>query len=60
MSGPAPALDLDALAYDERGLVTCVCQDAVSGDVLMVAWANREALERTLASGLATFWSRSR
>jgi phosphoribosyl-ATP pyrophosphohydrolase/phosphoribosyl-AMP cyclohydrolase len=60
MSGPALMLDLDALAYDERGLVTCVCQDAVSGDVLMVAWANREALERTLASGLATFWSRPR
>jgi phosphoribosyl-ATP pyrophosphohydrolase/phosphoribosyl-AMP cyclohydrolase len=53
-------LDLDALRYDEHGLVACVCQDVATGDVLMLAWANREALERTLASGLATFWSRSR
>jgi phosphoribosyl-AMP cyclohydrolase len=37
-----------------------VCQDALSGAVLMVAWANREALERTRATGHATFWSRSR
>jgi phosphoribosyl-ATP pyrophosphohydrolase/phosphoribosyl-AMP cyclohydrolase len=54
------ALDLDTLRYDDAGLVTCVCQDAVTGAVLMVAWANREALERTLESGHATFWSRSR
>jgi phosphoribosyl-AMP cyclohydrolase / phosphoribosyl-ATP pyrophosphohydrolase len=54
------ALDLDALRFDDAGLVTCVCQDAVTGAVLMVAWANREALERTLESGHATFWSRSR
>jgi phosphoribosyl-AMP cyclohydrolase / phosphoribosyl-ATP pyrophosphohydrolase len=54
------ALDLDALRFDDAGLVTCVCQDAVTGAVLMVAWANREALERTLLSGRATFWSRSR
>ena len=54
------ALDLDALRYDEHGLVACICQDATTGDVLMLAWANREALERTLATGRATFWSRSR
>jgi phosphoribosyl-ATP pyrophosphohydrolase/phosphoribosyl-AMP cyclohydrolase len=54
------SLDLDGLRYDEAGLVTCVCQDATSGAVLMVAWATREALERTLATGRATFWSRSR
>jgi phosphoribosyl-ATP pyrophosphohydrolase/phosphoribosyl-AMP cyclohydrolase len=53
-------LDLDALRYDESGLVTCVCQHATTGAVLMVAWANRDALERTLAHGRATFWSRSR
>jgi phosphoribosyl-ATP pyrophosphohydrolase/phosphoribosyl-AMP cyclohydrolase len=56
----ALALDLDAVRFDDAGLVTCVCQDALTGAVLMVAWANREALEQTLASGLATFWSRSR
>jgi phosphoribosyl-ATP pyrophosphohydrolase/phosphoribosyl-AMP cyclohydrolase len=54
------ALDLDALRFDDDGLVTCVCQDATTGAVLMVAWATREALARTLASGRATFWSRSR
>jgi phosphoribosyl-AMP cyclohydrolase / phosphoribosyl-ATP pyrophosphohydrolase len=54
------ALDLDALRFDAAGLVTCVCQDAVSGAVLMVAWASRAALERTLETRRATFWSRSR
>jgi phosphoribosyl-AMP cyclohydrolase / phosphoribosyl-ATP pyrophosphohydrolase len=54
------ALDLDALRFDQQGLVACVCQDATTGDVLMLAWANREALERTLETGRATFWSRSR
>ncbi len=54
------SLDLDALRFDGAGLVTCVCQHAITGAVLMVAWANREALERTRSSGRATFWSRSR
>jgi phosphoribosyl-ATP pyrophosphohydrolase/phosphoribosyl-AMP cyclohydrolase len=54
------SLDLDALRFDGAGLVTCVCQHATTGAVLMVAWANREALERTLGSGRATFWSGSR
>jgi phosphoribosyl-ATP pyrophosphohydrolase/phosphoribosyl-AMP cyclohydrolase len=54
------SLDLGALRFDDAGLVTCVCQHATTGAVLMVAWANREALERTLGSGRATFWSRSR
>jgi phosphoribosyl-AMP cyclohydrolase / phosphoribosyl-ATP pyrophosphohydrolase len=56
----ALVLDLDALRYDDAGLVTCVCQHATSGAVLMVAWANRDALARTLETGRATFWSRSR
>jgi phosphoribosyl-ATP pyrophosphohydrolase/phosphoribosyl-AMP cyclohydrolase len=60
MTAAALALDLDALRFDDAGLVTCVCQDAVSGAVLMVAWANRDALARTIESGRATFWSRSR
>ncbi|MET0508478.1 MAG: phosphoribosyl-AMP cyclohydrolase [Burkholderiaceae bacterium] len=51
---------LDAIAWDERGLVTVVTQEALTGKVLMVAWMNREALERTLATGQATYWSRSR
>jgi phosphoribosyl-AMP cyclohydrolase len=51
---------LDALAFDERGLVPVVVQDVADGEVLMVAWANREALERTLAEGRMVYWSRSR
>jgi phosphoribosyl-AMP cyclohydrolase len=46
--------------FDDRGLVTAVVQDAFSGEVLMVAWMNQEALERTQATGEAHFWSRSR
>jgi phosphoribosyl-AMP cyclohydrolase len=51
---------LNELRFDERGLVTVVVQDADNGDVLMVAWANRDALERTIAEGRMTYWSRSR
>jgi len=49
-----------ALKWDDRGLITAVVQDAVSGQVLMVAWMNAEALELTLATGETHFWSRSR
>ncbi len=48
------------LSYDANGLIPVVVQDQRSGDVLMVAYANREALERTEETGLAHFWSRSR
>ena len=48
------------LAYDENGLVTVVAQDRASGDVLMVAHANAEAVARTAETGFAHFWSRSR
>lgn len=48
------------LAFDTNGLVPVVVQDRASGDVLMVAWANAEALARTAETGLAHFWSRSR
>ena len=48
------------LRFDERGLLPAVVQDVGSGEVLMVAWMNREALERTLAEGRSVFWSRSR
>jgi phosphoribosyl-AMP cyclohydrolase len=46
--------------YDADGLVTCVATDAKSGDVLMVAHMNREALEKTIATGEAHYYSRSR
>ena len=48
------------IRYDDRGLVAAVLQDAGSGQVLMVAWMNAEALRRTLDTGQAHFWSRSR
>ncbi len=53
-------LDLESLRFDDRGLIPVVVQDAVGGAVLMVAWANHTALERTLATGEAHFLSRSR
>ncbi|HXF78885.1 MAG TPA: phosphoribosyl-AMP cyclohydrolase, partial [Usitatibacter sp.] len=51
---------LDELAWNADGLVPAVAQDAASGEVLMVAWMSRESLERTVATGEATYWSRSR
>jgi phosphoribosyl-ATP pyrophosphohydrolase/phosphoribosyl-AMP cyclohydrolase len=53
-------LDPSSLRYDERGLVPVVVQDVGTGAVLMLAYANREAVERTLSTGEAHFWSRSR
>lgn len=52
--------DADRVIYDASGLVTVVAQDAATGEVLMVAHMTREALERTLATGQAWYWSRSR
>lgn len=54
------AADVAALAYDDAGLLPVVAQHATDGLVLMVAWANREALERSLQTGELHFWSRSR
>jgi phosphoribosyl-AMP cyclohydrolase len=51
---------LDAIAYNELGLVPVIAQDADDGRVLMLAWANRDALARTLAEGRMVYWSRSR
>jgi phosphoribosyl-AMP cyclohydrolase / phosphoribosyl-ATP pyrophosphohydrolase len=50
----------EGLAYDAGGLIPVVVQDRASGDVLMLAYANAEALARTAETGLAHFWSRSR
>jgi phosphoribosyl-AMP cyclohydrolase len=51
---------LDQVAWNGDGLVPAIAQDAESGEVLMMAWMNREALERTAATLKATYWSRSR
>lgn len=54
------APDPSALRFDERGLLPVVVQDVASGAVLMLAWADRRAVELTIATGEAHFWSRSR
>ena len=51
---------LDALKWDADGLIPAISQDARSGRVLIVAWMNRTALQETVASGKAVYWSRSR
>lgn len=51
---------LNAIHWDEQGLVPVIAQDSRTGEVLMFAWMNREALEQTAASGEAVYWSRSR
>jgi phosphoribosyl-AMP cyclohydrolase len=51
---------MDELVFDDRGLIPAVVQDAENGDVLMVAWMNRESLQRTLEEERTVFWSRSR
>jgi phosphoribosyl-AMP cyclohydrolase len=54
------ANDLMNIQFDARGLVPAVVQDTATGQVLMVAWMNDEALRRTQETGQAHFWSRSR
>ena len=54
------APDVAKLTFDERGLIVAVAQDGATGTVLMVAYMDREALARTVESGEAHFWSRSR
>ena len=54
------ASTLNSLTFDERGLIPVITQDAVSGEVLMFAWANRAALEHTLTTKQAHYYSRSR
>ena len=52
--------DPATLVYDARGLVPVIAQDHASGEVLMFAWMNAEAVARTLDTGRVTYWSRSR
>ena len=51
---------LDELAWDKDGLIPAIAQDAATGDVLMFAWMNRDALARTAETGEAVYFSRSR
>ena len=51
---------LDALHWGVDGLLPAIAQDAESGRVVMVAWMNRDALQETVCTGNAVYWSRSR
>jgi phosphoribosyl-AMP cyclohydrolase len=51
---------LEDLGWTDDGLIPCIAQDADGGQVLMMAWMNRESLERTLDEGRMVYWSRSR
>jgi len=54
------AFDPATLTFDANGLLPAIAQDAESGEVLMLAWMNAEAVARTLSTGRVTYWSRSR
>ncbi|MCJ7832474.1 MAG: phosphoribosyl-AMP cyclohydrolase [Actinobacteria bacterium] len=51
---------LDDLRWNDDGLIPCIAQDADNGQVLMMAWMNRDSLERTVEEGRMVYWSRSR
>ena len=52
--------DPASLRYNDKGLIPAIAQEDGTGDVLMMAWMNEEAVRRTLATGRVTYWSRSR
>lgn len=54
------AFDPASLKFDALGLIPCIAQDHATGEVLMLAWMNAEAVARTLETGRVTYWSRSR
>ncbi len=60
MNAVAADAVLDAVAFDAAGLIPAIAQQHDSGEVLMMAWMNREALTETLATGQVCYWSRSR
>lgn len=54
------SFDPKSLVYNDAGLLPAIAQDAQSGEVLMLAWMNAAAVEKTLETGRVTYWSRSR
>lgn len=60
MTTDKQAIPLEQIRYDERGLVPAIVQDYLDGTVLMMAWMNRESLQKTMDTGETWFWSRSR
>lgn len=57
---PVEQIPVEQIQYDDRGLVPAIVQDYLDGTVLMLAWMNRESLQKTLETGETWFWSRSR
>ncbi|UWQ76861.1 phosphoribosyl-AMP cyclohydrolase [Leisingera sp. M658] len=56
----AASFDPASLVYNDAGLIPCIAQDEASGEVLMMAWMNADAVVRTLETRNVTYWSRSR
>lgn len=52
--------DITTLKFDAKGLIPAIAQQEGTGEVLMMAWMNKESVARTLSSGKVTYWSRSR
>lgn len=59
-TAPIHTIPLDEISYNEQGLVPAIIQDYLDGTVLMMAWMNRDSLQKTLETGRTWFWSRSR
>lgn len=60
MTQSAPPFDPASLRYDAAGLIPCIAQQEETGEVLMMAWMNADAVAKTLETGRVTYWSRSR
>jgi len=58
--GSAMDFDTSTLKFNEAGLIPAIAQDATTGEVLMMAWMNAQAVTQTLETGRVTYWSRSR
>jgi len=51
---------IDQLTFNDQGLIPAIAQDKATGEILMLAWMNRESIARTIETGEAVYWSRSR
>ncbi len=52
--------DVTSLKFDTEGLIPAIAQDSESGEILMMAWMNKDAVQQTIKTGKVTYWSRSR
>lgn len=58
--GDTMSFDAGSLTFNEAGLIPAIAQDHETNEILMMAWMNKDAVERTLETGRVTYWSRSR